>query len=159
MKYVCTLIAVMDLEKSKEFYCDILEQKVIQDFGANVLLSGGFALQTLETWKDFIETKEEEILFGGNDSELAFEVDDMYGFVSKLRSFGVTYVHPMKEHSWGQRVVRFYDPDKHVIEVGENMAVVVKRFIDSGLTAEETAKRMDVPMEYVNYLLTKQYNN
>jgi len=100
-----------------------------------------------------------EILFGGNDSELAFEVDDMDGFVSKLRSFGVTYVHPMKEHSWGQRVVRFYDPDKHVIEVGENMAVVVKRFIDSGLTAEETAKRMDIPMEYVNYLLTKQNNN
>ena len=36
----------------------------------------------------------------------------------------IEYVHPVKEHGWGQRVVRFYDPDKHIIEVGENMKVV-----------------------------------
>lgn len=37
----------------------------------------------------------------------------------------VQYVHLVKEHSWGQRVVRFYDP-------------------------EQVAERMDVPMEYIN---------
>ena len=36
------------------------------------------------------------------------------------------------------------------IEVGENMKAVRKRFIDSGLTPEQTAQRMDVPMEYIN---------
>jgi len=30
-------------------------------------------------------------------------------------------------------------PDKHTIEVGENMSMVVKRFIVSGLSVEETA--------------------
>ena len=46
--------------------------------------------------------------------------------------------------------VRFYDPDRHIIEVGENMKAVCKRFIDSGMTPEQTAERMDVPVEYVN---------
>lgn len=49
--------------------------------------------------------------------------------------------------------MRFYDPDMHIIEVGENMKSVCRRFIDSGLTAEETAKRMDVPIKYVNSAL------
>lgn len=60
------------------------------------------------------------------------------------------YVHPVQEHSWGQRVVRFYDPDGHIIEVGENLKEVCKRFINEGMTAEETAKRMDVPIKFVN---------
>lgn len=59
------------------------------------------------------------------------------------------YVHPIKEHSWGQRVVRIYDPDKHIIEVGENIKVVCKRFLDSGMTPEQAAERMDVPIKFV----------
>ena len=45
---------------------------------------------------------------------------------------------------------RFYDPDKHIIEVGENMKVVCRRFLDSGMTPEQTAKRMDVPLKFVD---------
>lgn len=37
------------------------------------------------------------------------------------------------EPLWGQRVVRFYDPDKHIIEVGVNMLMVVRRFLNSSL--------------------------
>lgn len=61
----------------------------------------------------------------------------------------IEYVHPLFEHSCGQRVVRFYDLDKHIIEVGENINMVIKRFIDSGLSIEETAARMDVPVSYI----------
>ena len=46
--------------------------------------------------------------------------------------------------------MRFYDPDKHIIEVGENMKVVCRRFLDSGMTPEQTAKRMDVPLKFVD---------
>ena len=60
------------------------------------------------------------------------------------------YVHPVIEHSWGQRVVRFYDPDKHIIEVGENMQAVTRRFLANGMTPEHVAQRMDVPLSYIN---------
>ena len=46
-------------------------------------------------------------------------------------------------------MVRFYDPDGHIIEVGEAMETVVKRFRDSGMTDGQVAERMDVPLEYV----------
>lgn len=55
MKYICTLIAVKDIEKSKQFYREVLEQEVVLDFGENVTLSGGFALQSTESWKEFID--------------------------------------------------------------------------------------------------------
>ncbi len=104
-------------------------------------------MQTLETYREFIDT--DDVSFGGNDFELYFEEDDFDAFAEKLRACGVRYIHPVKEHAWGQRVVRFYDPDRHIIEVGENMKAVCQRFIDSGMTPEQTAARMDVPVEYV----------
>jgi catechol 2,3-dioxygenase-like lactoylglutathione lyase family enzyme len=149
MKYTSTLIVVKDMEKSKTFYHDVLGLEVVSDFGANVTLTGGISLQTADTWKSFIHRQERDIIFGNNAGELYFEEDDIDAFVEKLNSFDIDYVHPLIEHSWGQRAVRFYDPDKHIIEVGENLVMVIKRFMDSGLSASETAERMDVPVEYV----------
>jgi len=54
MKYISTLIAVKDMNISKQFYHDVLGLNVVVDFGANVTLDGGVVLQTLDTWKSFI---------------------------------------------------------------------------------------------------------
>lgn len=151
MEYVSTLIAVSSMEKSKSFYHDILGLEVVADFGANVTLTGGIVLQTLDTWKAFIKT--DAITLHNNAGELYFEEENIDAFCKRLNSFEIEYVHQLFEHSWGQRVVRFYDPDKHIIEVGEKMSAVILRFISQGLTAEETAVRMDVPLDYVNSCL------
>lgn len=151
MKMKNPLIVVKDMEKSKAFYRDVLGLRVISDLGANVVLTGGLALQSEESWKDFIS---KELSFGGNDGEIYFEEDNFDDFAERLeKTNGIEYVHPVKEHRWGQRVVRFYDPDKHIIEVGENMKFVCKRFADSGMTNEEIAERMDVPVKMVNVYL------
>lgn len=150
MDYQCTLIAVRDMERSRRFYCGLLGMTVTADFGANVTLSDRVLLQTLDTWKGFIHREESEIFLGNNAAELYFEEEDMDGFLKRLAATpGIEYVHPPMEHAWGQRVVRFYDPDRHIIEVGESMTMVVRRFLESGLSTEETAKRMDVPLEYI----------
>lgn len=151
MKMKNPLIVVKDMEKSKEFYREVLGLRVISDLGANVVLTGGLALQSEASWKDFIS---KELSFGGNDSEIYFEEDNFDDFTERLKKINcIEYVHPVKEHRWGQRVVRFYDPDKHIIEVGENMKFVCKRFADSGMTNEEIAERMDVPLKIVNAYL------
>ncbi len=154
MKYISTLIAVNDIEKSKQFYHDILGLNVTVDLGANVTLDGGFALQSMPTWKHFIDNK--DVALQSNDSELVFEETDMDTFLAHLQKYEISYVHAVKEHSWGQRVVRFYDPDYHIIEVGEDMVVVVKRFIDSGMTEEQVAMRMNVPLAYVKDCLIER---
>ncbi len=151
MKFKNPLLVVSDMEQSKKFYKDVLGLCVIMDFGANVTLTGGVCLQTKETWQEFIYAKEDEIIFGGKNAELYFEEDDFDAFAEKLKMMdGIVYVHPVFEHRWGQRVMRFYDPDRHIIEVGENMKMVCRRFLDSGMTEEEVAVRMDVPLKFVN---------
>ncbi len=148
MQYKGPMLVVNDIDKSVEFYENILGMSVILDFGANKTLTGGLALQTAETYKDFIDGR--ALCFGGNDFELYFEEDDFDNFISRLKSLEIEYVHPVKEHAWGQRVVRFYDPDKHIVEVGENLKSVCRRFLESGMTPEQTAERMDVPLKFVN---------
>ena len=147
MTYKGTLIAVRDMEKSRKFYQELLGLAVVSDFGANVQLEGGLYLQTLESWTGFLCGK--AVSPGGNDGELYFEVADMDAFCKKLGSCSVDLVHGPLEHSWGQRVVRFYDPDLHIIEVAEDIAMVVRRFALSGMDEEQVARRMDVPVDFV----------
>ena len=154
MKYKNPLLVVTDMERSKTFYREVLGLRVVMDFGANITLTGGVSLQTRDSWKTFIRASDSEIAFGGNDAELYFEEEDFDAFVDRLSSLeSVRLVHPVTEHRWGQRAVRFYDPDRHIIEVGENMKAVCRRFLGSGMTVEETAARMDVPVKFVNSCL------
>ena len=73
--------------------------------------------------------------------------------MSRLYQYNVPLVHPLKEHAWGQRVVRFYDPDGHMIEVGDTLRKVIKRFLNQGLTHEEIAKRMNLPLDAIMKVL------
>lgn len=148
MKLKNPLIVVSDIEKSVTFYKTVLGLHVIMDFGANKTLTEGLALQTLDTWQMFIGEK--EVTFGANNAEIYFEEDHFDGCIKRLEILDIQYIHIAKEHPWKQRVVCFYDPDKHILEVGENMKSVCKRFLDSGMTPEQIAKCMDVPMKFVN---------
>ena len=78
MKYTSTLLAVSDMEKSKQFYHDVLGMDIVNDFGANVTLNGGIALQTMGTWKTFVRTG--NIILPNNAVELYFEEDNMNEF-------------------------------------------------------------------------------
>lgn len=148
MKLKNPMLVVADIERSVAFYQKVFGLRVVMDFGANKTLTGGLVLQTAETYREFIGAR--EVSFGGNDFELYFEAEDFDQFAGKLKDCEIEYVHPVKEHSWGQRVVRFYDPDKHIIEVGEDIKVVCRRFLEGGMTPEQVAQRMDVPMKFVN---------
>lgn len=111
------MLVVSDMDRSVAFYENVLGLQVIMDFGANKILTGGLSLQTIETYKMFIDAA--TISFGGNNFELYFEEDEFDQFVKNLSDYEIECVHPVKEHAWGQRVVRFYDPDHHIIEVGK----------------------------------------
>lgn len=148
MKLTKPMLVVTDIDESVKFYKKVLGLHVIMDFGANKTLTGGLVLQTVETYKEFIGKS--DVSFGGNNFEIYFEEDNFDEFADRLKKYDIEYVLPVVEHFWGQRVVRFYDPDKHIIEVGENIKIVCKRFLNSGMTPEEVAKRMDVPMKFVN---------
>jgi catechol 2,3-dioxygenase-like lactoylglutathione lyase family enzyme len=152
MKYYGTVISVSDIATSRKFYENLLGLEVHQDYGRNISFSCGLSLQQDFDW--LVSIPKEKVLKGSNNMELYFEEEDFDGFMKKLEQYpDIRRVHDVKEHSWGQRVIRFYDPDEHIIEVGEDMKMVVRRFFASGLSKEETAKRMNVSPADIDIIL------
>jgi len=148
LKFKCPLIAVTDLEQSIRFYEEVIGDRVAMDFGANVQFEGGYALQEMKTWKAMIQTA--MVRRKNNAAELYFEESDFDDFIQYLKGFPeIQYVHGVEEMPWGQRVVRFYDPDFHIIEVGEAMDTVIKRMLKLGMTVEQVSEKSQFPVEYV----------
>ena len=120
MKLKNVLIVTKDIEKSRQFYHDLFGLELDMDNDGNMVLTEGLVLQDEKFWKSFIG---KDVIPEINSCELYFEEADMEGFVRKLETLypEVRYVNRLMTHSWGQRVVRFYDPDGNLIEVGTPM--------------------------------------
>ena len=120
MKLKNVLVVVKDIEKSREFYHDLFGLDTILDHGGNMILTEGLVLQDEKIWRDFVG---KEIVQKSNSCELYFEERDIEAFVEKLveRYPDIEYVNRLMTHSWGQKVVRFYDLDGNLIEVGTPM--------------------------------------
>ena len=117
MKLKNILIVVKDIERSRKFYHDLFGLEMLLDNDGNMILTEGLVLQDEKIWKEFLK---KEIISQNNACELYFEEPDIERFVEKLERIfpDVQYVNKLMTHSWGQKVIRFYDPDGNLIEVG-----------------------------------------
>ena len=111
------LIVVKDIEKSRKFYHDLFGIDLVLDNDGNMILTEGLVLQDEKIWKKFLG---KEIVSKSNSCELYFEESDIEGFIERLERLypDIEYVNRLMTHSWGQRVIRFYDLDGNLIEVG-----------------------------------------
>ena len=111
------LIVVRDIEKAKRFYHDLFGFELLTDNDGNMILTDGLVLQEEKYWKEFLK---KDIIPQSNSCELYFEEADIEGFIEKLERLypDIRYVNRLMTHSWGQTVIRFYDPDGNLIEVG-----------------------------------------
>jgi catechol 2,3-dioxygenase-like lactoylglutathione lyase family enzyme len=149
IKFESAVIMVKDVGVSRQFYEGVLGQEVFMDFGPNVSFAGGL----FSIWR---VDHAHEIMFGESANEVGqgemevyFEADDLDAVMQRLTDAKVEFVHPLREQPWGQRVVRVYDPDGHIVEVGEPIPVFVARFLDQGMSVEQAAERTSIPMEVV----------
>ncbi len=116
MKLRNVLIVVKDIEQSKKFYHDLFGLEVVLDNEGNVIMTEGLVLQQKDIWEKFLER---EVISESNSGELYFEEKDIEKFDLKLKKLypDIVYVNELMEHSWGQKVIRFYDFDGNLIEV------------------------------------------
>jgi len=146
------LISVANINAARKFYEDLFRLEVFQDYGRNIAFTCGLALQQDFDW--LVNLPKEKVLKKSNNAEIVFEEQDFDGFLNKLKEYpDIEYLGEVLEHSWGQRVIRFYDLDGHIIEVGEDMKMVIKRFLASGMNMEEIAVKMDASVEDLMKLL------
>ena len=152
MKYTCTVISVADINLSRKFYEDLFGLELYQNYGINISFTCGLSLQQEFDW--LINLPKEEILKKSNNIELCFEEEYFDNFIEKLKEYhSIKYLGDVIEHSWGQRVIRFYDLDGHLIEVGEPMKIVINRFLAKGLTMNEISIKMDASIKDLEKLL------
>lgn len=120
MKLKNVLIVVNDMQRAIAFYRELFGLEVLLDNDGNVIMTEGLVLQDAKIWQSFIGR---ELVPRNNTCELYFEERDIEGFVKKLENYGepIEYVNKLMTHSWGQKVVRFYDLDGNLIEVGTPM--------------------------------------
>lgn len=146
-----SVIFVKDVEASRRFYEDLLGQKVKEDFGRYVGYEGGFGIWEADFAHQLIYDgpMEESGSLGRRNLELYFETEVIEEAWSRFSEAAVELVHPMVEQPWGQRVFRLYDPDGHIVEIGEPLPAVAKRLLDQGMAPEEVAEKTMLPLETV----------
>lgn len=151
------VLLVRDAKKSKDFYVDVLGMTVTADFGGmNYLFKEWFAV-----WQPFEDNMIPRKLGAGNihnsDAvsrfELCFETEDIGADHKMLKECGVKFLHEMNEELWGQRTLRFYDPDGHLVEIGESLPVFVKRIYAEEKSIEGVAKRTYMEPDTVRQIL------
>ncbi|SMF85818.1 Uncharacterized conserved protein PhnB, glyoxalase superfamily [Paenibacillus uliginis N3/975] len=160
IKFISSVLFVKDIAVSRMFYEEILDQQIEIDYGVNIGYVGGFSI-----WKKdvahqniFRDNKAEIELIGNRKQqiELYFEVEYIDKICKKLKDHQIEFVHDMFEQPWGQRVFRVYDPDKYIIELGEPMNVVIKRYYETGMTFEEVAERSSTPISIVRSVINNK---
>lgn len=156
MKFEMPVLTVSDIGRSREFYQKVLGLEVEFDFGENISFRDSISLWDRERASEIVfgERGRFEPYNGAKPVELYFETDDLESVSSMLAKLDVELIHPLREEPWGQRNIRFFDPDRYVIEVGEPIENVVIRMDQEGLDHNEISVRSQMPIELVGEILS-----
>lgn len=143
MKYMGALLAVGDLGRSRKFYEGLLGQAVEVDFGPCVGYAGGFSIMEKSLWKEVLGIG--AVAAKPNDHELYFEDEDVEGVSGRLAAAGREFLHGVREQPWRQKVLRCYDPDGHLVEIGETMPSLIGRLAAEGMDSSGIVEATGLP--------------
>lgn len=143
-----SMIIVKDIEQSKKFYMDILKQVIELDLETYIMWNGGFSMMSEEEWKRQHNT---EIQYKNNNFELYFEVEDIENFINS--NSNIKYFQEKLEAPWGQNSLKIYDPDENIIEIGESLGIVIKRYFSEGMSIDEVMSKTMLSRELVERLM------
>jgi catechol 2,3-dioxygenase-like lactoylglutathione lyase family enzyme len=151
MKFHSTVIFVKEISRSKDFYTRFLEFSIEHDFGKNVILSNGLTIWEIQD--SHIISKELETKDDSNRFELYFESEELEKIVILLEKNRTIFLHKIHEEPWGQKTIRFFDPDNHLIEIGEPLEVFVNNMSREGLSVKEISEKSGIPIDTVINLI------
>lgn len=149
IKLQSSVLFVKDLAASHCFYADLLEQKVGMVHGEMIGFESGFALRQFDDDSQtiFIQPCVDQQQEGRGTFELYFETETLEAVWNRLEQSGIKIVHPIREQPWGQRVFRVFDPDHHIVAVGEPFAVVPHRYLAQAMDMKDVSTRNFMPLK------------
>lgn len=122
IKFAHNVVFVKDINVSRKFYGELLGIPILQDFTIFILFENNFAIhQSKELIQTIYKTDKpgSDDQQGRNNMDIYFESDALETIYTRLLENNVEIIHPIEKQSWGQRVFRFFDPDHHIVEIGE----------------------------------------
>jgi len=150
IKFHSIVILTKDFDRMKAFYQETLQQEIDLDFGNCIGFKNGMSIWKLDEnypiAKKLGKTYDES---GNKNLEICFETNDYEEVITKLKNHDLRYLHETIEERWGQKTIRFFDPENNLVEIGESIPCFVKRFYHQGMTEREVSERTSVPLEMV----------
>ena len=155
LRFHSTALFVTDIERSKHFYTSLLGQTIDLDFGNNVILSCGVTLWQIQPDHIISQSLGKRIRpeHQCNRFELYFETPEIERIFKQLCKAGTDMLHPVHLEQWGQKTIRFFDPDRHLIEIGEPLETFIGRLYAEGMTPAQINAKTGVPLNKVNELI------
>lgn len=153
MNLTSTVLFVKEMAQMAAFYSNELGMEKELDLGSYVVFTGGIALW--QPGEGHAITENLVTIDGSNRFELYFENDDIPALCQKLESAGAEFLHKVHEEPWGQLTIRFFDPERNLIEAGEPPAVFVRRMHNGGMSIEQVSVKTGMPVEVVGFILEK----
>lgn len=119
MKHVDTIVLVDDINKSKEFYVEIIGLEVLHDWGNMIVFKDRFSIHSANALLPENETKQfvDPGKQGRNNLIIYFEVEKLDEEYQRMMDKGVKLLHGIVELPW-QKIFRIFDPDNHILEIG-----------------------------------------
>ena len=158
MRFKHSLLLVQDIERSKEFYQRLFNLKIIHDFGAHVTFEGGLAIHEASDYQKMTGVSITDSP-KGHFSAVYFESEHLVEDFVALQNANVTFAQPIALQSWNQQVFRCYDPDGHLIEVGESMEQVILNLQAKGKDRDEIIRMTSLPQDHVDMVLERTYGD
>ncbi|AWI09100.1 VOC family protein [Ereboglobus luteus] len=158
LKHCTPVLFVKDAPKACQFYTKLLGFTVTLNNGdLNYMFEEGLTLWQIMDDNIVSKTLGSENIYNSESPsrfELCFETENLDAIHKRLKEHGVKFLHEINTEIWGQRAVRFYDIDGHLIEIGEAMPIFLKRIYDEeGGNLEATAKRTFMPVPALKQIL------
>jgi len=116
-----TIVFVKDIARSKKFYTEVIGLKVLEDYQTIIFFENHFTIHNGNNLLKTIFKRSPLLNFtkGKKNIEIYFETDNIEESYNKIIENRIKVIHPIEEQAWGQKVFRFYDPDNHLVEIGE----------------------------------------
>jgi catechol 2,3-dioxygenase-like lactoylglutathione lyase family enzyme len=146
IRFHSTVLITQRMDEMQRFYCGLLGQRVRFDFGNCITLE--CALTLWQPQEDYVISRAlgaDRLNAGNGSMEICFEIDDnLTAEADRIKAGGATLLHDIEEETWGQRTVRFYDPDGNIVELGESIPCFCRRLYNSGMSAAEVSQKTGV---------------
>jgi catechol 2,3-dioxygenase-like lactoylglutathione lyase family enzyme len=112
-----SILLTKDMERAIRFYRDVMGLELQKQFETVAFFQDGLVIHDDAVYLGYI---------GGSDPSargfravyyyIASDIDEMYRSLEEKK---VDFIHGLEAQSWGEKCVRFYDPDGNVIEIGD----------------------------------------